>query len=166
MKTIIKDRKDLAKLFTGVGAELGVAAGQYSNTILNNSACSCLYSIDKWNDHHDIKEYYNASKLLIINGKGRCIPLRMTFLEASQLFVDNYFSFIYIDGYAHTGQDDGNTLSQWYPKLKSGGIFAGHDYDNNWIPTVKAVNNFIQTHNLPLNITEESADPSWWTIKP
>lgn len=44
--------------------------------------------------------------------------------------------FIYVDGYAHTGEDRGKTLFDWYPKLKIGGLMAGDDYHDDW-PLVK-----------------------------
>ena len=44
----IKSREDLPRLIKegGVGIELGVAGGLYSNTILENSKLDMLYSVD------------------------------------------------------------------------------------------------------------------------
>ncbi len=49
-------------------------------------------------------------------------------IETSLDFPDNYFDFIFIDAdhrYSQIKQD----LIAWYPKLKKGGIFSGHDCD-------------------------------------
>lgn len=134
------NRNELAHLFTGEGIELGVAAGNFSLTILKESPCKKLWSIDRWNDHHDVAEYAKASQRLIQRGRNRCIPLRMTFSEALPLFPDESMDFIYIDGNAAKGQENGRTLEDWWPKLKPGGIFSGHDYHPRWAATMSVVN--------------------------
>jgi hypothetical protein len=79
---------------------------------------------------------------------------------------------IYIDGYAHTGQEGGQTLRDWWPKLAPGGVFAGHDYDLAAYPqTVCAVNDFILEMDrrgirLHLQVIDEKPHPSWWIVKP
>lgn len=160
------DRAALAESFHGEGVELGVASGNFSRTILRRSRCDRLWSIDKWNDHHDPAEYRDAALKLALAGGGRCIPLRMTFAEAALLFLDASLDFIYVDGYAHTGQDEGQTLAQWWPKLRAGGIFAGHDYHPDFPLTVDAVECFGKHHGLTLNLTAEPKYPSWWILKP
>ena len=95
----------------------------------------------------------------------------MTFDDAYDLFEDNYFDFIYIDGYAHTGEEGGETILQWYKKCKVGGVIAGDDYHDDW-PLVKwAVNDFIKQSNLKLFITDKTEPtgfckyPNWFAIK-
>jgi hypothetical protein len=96
----------------------------------------------------------------------------MTFDEALPLFKDASLDFIYVDGYAHTGQDGGATLATWYPKLKPGGFFAGHDYHPRWKPTMEAVDAFTRQHELHFavaNIPDNPKPdpfPSWWLVKP
>ena len=147
LNTLI-DRNDLPKLCIedGIGVELGVASGGYSNHILNNSKLKTLYSIDAWADHHNSKEYVGCIKKLSKHGN-RSVVLRMFFDDAIKHFSDNFFDFIYIDAYAHLGQQDGKILNDWYPKLKSGGIFAGHDYCHPWEKTIKAVDLFFNKIN-------------------
>lgn len=167
----IINRAILAQQFSGIGVELGVAAGNYSNIILKNSQVSCLYSIDRWCDHHDIKEYFNATELLLSKWGNRSKPLRISFDEALLLFPDQFFDFIYIDGYARNGQENGKTLDDWWPKLKDGGIFSGHDYSNHYPSTILSVDRFCSKHALQLNVTTSGQDksdqyPSWWIEKP
>tara|TARA_A100001201_G_scaffold118843_1_gene102390 strand:+ start:935 stop:1423 length:489 start_codon:yes stop_codon:yes gene_type:complete len=147
-----------------IGAELGVASGGFSEQLINTNIFSHFYSIDKWNDHHCIKEYFNLLKKL--NNKENIHVIRATFKEALNLFQDNYFDFIYIDGYAHTGQDNGTTLYDWYEKVKSGGVISGHDYHKKWPKTIECVDKFIKDKNLKLNLTNENEFPSWWCYKP
>jgi predicted O-methyltransferase YrrM len=159
-------REKLAMSFVGEGIELGVAAGYFSSSVLRSSSVTRLWSIDRWTDHHDLQECKKASELLAKCGKGRCIPMRMTFEEAAPLFSEGAFDFIYIDGYAHTGQDGGKTLAEWWPKLKSGGVFSGHDYHPQFPLTIAAVDAFVQEHQLQVNFTSETRYPSWWLVKP
>lgn len=95
----------------------------------------------------------------------------MSFEEALSHFANESLDFIYIDSYAHTGQEDGTTIEQWWWKLKPGGILAGHDYHPVWAATMNAVNRFVERHALTLHQTlpadESGADPypSWWVEK-
>ena len=167
----VQTRNDFGKLLTelslfGNGVELGVASGRFSDCILKTSKLKILFSVDRWTDHHDYNEYKNTVHML---GKheGRSVILKMTFDEAAPLFQDEIFDFIYFDGYAHTGQDNGKTFIDWWPKLKDGGIFAGHDYDKDKYPqTVEQVDYFVNKHNLTLHVTNERRLPSWFCQKP
>ena len=64
---------------------------------------------------------------------GRYTFLRGTFESHVNSFDDETFDFIFIDGYANSGQENGKTLDDWWPKLKPGGIFSGHDYCDRYI---------------------------------
>jgi predicted O-methyltransferase YrrM len=153
-------RNELAQRFKGIGIELGVAAGDYSAEILNNPNVDTLYSIDRWSDHHNLEEYLDV--LYTLGGHaGRSYVLRATFDEALPLFEDESLDFVYIDGYAHTGQDGGKTLEDWWPKVKDGGIFAGHDYHKRWPETMKRVDQFVERHNLRWSLTRGDQYPSW-----
>ena len=154
----------------GIGLELGVATGRYSKAICDNSKLSKIYGIDRYTDHHDDAEMTRMLDLL----KDQIAINRYTFLRGSfenylKSFEDETFDFIYIDGYASTGQENGKTLSDWFCKLKPNGIFSGHDYHESWPKTVSAVNEFVDKNNLKLNIVEDLEDawdfPSWYIIK-
>lgn len=146
-----------------IGAELGVAKGAFSNCLLERSRLSLLVSIDRWSDHHNDREYRSVLELLRRHGD-RSHVLRMTFDAALPLFPDGYFDFIYIDGYAHTGQEGGRTLARWWPKLRQGGVFAGHDYAKTYAPTMRAVDEFVEEFSLALHTTREQL-ASWWVVK-
>jgi predicted O-methyltransferase YrrM len=166
---MIKNREQFGELLnsknlTGYGVELGVASGHFSQIILKTSKLKMLFSIDRWNDHHTYDEYLRAANYLS-QFKERSVILKLPFEEAVHLFKDETFDFIYIDGYAHTGQDDGRTLKEWWPKVKKGGIFGGHDYSKkSWPKTVEQVDRFAKDNNLKLEFTEENF-ASWYCIK-
>jgi len=73
--------------------------------------------------------------------------------------------FVYVDGYAHTGQEGGRTLDQWWAKVRPGGIMAGHDYHEQWPLTVQAVNQFAARIGLAVHLTHEDEFPSWYFFK-
>lgn len=98
--------------------------------------------------------------------------MRMFFSDALTHFPDEFFDFIYVDAYAHTGQDGGKIFEDWYPKLKPGGIFSGHDYDKEaWPETVAAVDTFAgglskNVNFVPVNTSNRhDLFPSWYIIK-
>lgn len=157
-----KNRAWLAGQFGGVSAELGVAAGTFSKMILEKGACQRLWSIDRWSDHHNAAQYLEASKRLIAIKPGVCIPLRLTFAEAAALFADESLDGIYIDGYAGGGQENGETLRMWWPKVKRGGMFAGHDYDSQFIATIRAVDTFSVATGFKFEVTEETEGCASW----
>jgi|694.fasta_scaffold01544_4 hypothetical protein len=149
-----------------IGCELGVADGTFSAQILGHSTIQYLYSIDMWagdRGHNDAQYTKAVNQLLPYKDKNTIIKYR--FDEAVSLFDDNFFDFIYIDGYAHTGQDNGKTLYDWWPKLKHNRIFSGHDYDKSWPKNIEAVDRFATKHNQKINVIEDKPYNSWYIIK-
>lgn len=153
----------------GIGIELGVAKGEFAERILKINRLSEFHGVDKYDDHHDEREYLETLKRLM---KYPNYTLhRMTFDSALELFPDEHFDFIYIDGYAHTGQNDGKTLYDWYGKLKTGGIFSGDDYCSQYQKTIDNVDRFVKEKGLELHIiqcsenTVWSRNPTWYTYK-
>lgn len=150
------NRNELPKLIVddGVGVELGVANGEYSDIILKNSKLRRLYSIDSWNSRgHQSEEYIAAVRCLSSYGL-RSVVMRMMFSEAVKLFSDEHFDFIYIDGYAHEGEDGGRTFYDWWPKVKVGGIFGGHDYDDTWAYNKLVIDNFVREKSKVITVID------------
>ena len=101
---------------------------------------------------HDTEEYKNAVRRI-----GPSNPyhlLRMSFDDALDLFEDDYFDFIYIDGFAHSGEEGGRTIIGWYQKLKVGGVIARDDYHSDWPLVMWTVNHFVQSVDCQLFTTE------------
>lgn len=196
-------RDDIASLIKhgGVGVELGVAEGKFSEKLLRKSLLSHLYSIDMYagDRGHDDAQYDRACKLLEpysnshpernevkpkdLHGdsstalgmtasekhvmyRSRNTIIRKTFDEALLMFSDEYFDFIYIDGYAHTGQEEGKTMSDWFPKLKAGGIISGDDYSEKWPKVIEQVDKFISANRLKLHIIKDwNGHHTWFALK-
>lgn len=157
-----------------IGVECGVDTGQLSKRILDLKHLGTLHSVDKWDDHaHSRFQYLAVSRLLMSYTKSKL--WRMTAQEFSGLVEDESFGFVYIDCYAHTGQDKGEVLTAIWPKLAPGGIFAGDDYDERvWPRTYEAVNKFATANGCEINVrndwvssTSSTHDlfPTWWIRK-
>tara|TARA_R110002126_G_scaffold105559_6_gene239935 strand:+ start:1730 stop:2245 length:516 start_codon:yes stop_codon:yes gene_type:complete len=149
-------------------AELGVDRGAFSSTILATSNCAGLYSIDRWagDRGHDAAQEEEARALLGRYG-GRSSVIKSSFSDALDMFPEGFFDLIYIDGYAHTGQEGGDTLRDWWPKLRERGVFAGHDYSPSWPKTVERVDDFAKKLGLTINVTNGHDEyESWWVVKP
>lgn len=84
---------------------------------------------------------------------------RMTSVEWSKHVLDETYDFIFIDGdhtYAAVIQD----LNTWYPKLKVGGIFAGHDYDEGVVKS--ALEEFRSTKNITIPVLTCDNNVWYW----
>lgn len=143
-----------------IGIELGVAAGSFSARLVQSGRFRHVFGVDVYADSHTVREYKTALRATGLFSSYRL--LRMTFDEALDLFEDASLDFIYADGYAHTGEDGGRTLVDWYAKLKPGGIFAGDDYDPvKWPLVVWAVNHLADQIGATLSVTDTVAEASY-----
>lgn len=170
-------RYDLFGLLTDrhglVGIELGVAQGNFSKFALKSGKFKLFFGCDAYgDDHHSEAEYIE-----VINEIGAAAEnyrlIRAKFESALSLFPDEYFDFIYFDGYAHNGEEGGQLFVDWYPKIKPGGLVAGDDYHEDWPLVMWAVNSIVSDLNVTLNVTgakhninEFSEYPSWFFRKP
>jgi hypothetical protein len=155
-----------------VGIELGVAAGSFSARMVRSGRFALFFGVDAYaGDGHGVAEYRRA--LMEVGLASDYRLLRMTFAQALDLFPDGFFDFIYCDGYAHTGEEGGQTITDWYPKLKPGGVMAGDDYDaGEWPLVVWAVHHAVAQTGAPLQVTEAQGEAaygryrSWFFVKP
>lgn len=165
-------RHDIVNYLVGkenIGIELGVATGKLSRKFLDTGKFRILFGVDVYNDTHDSIEYRKALSFIGLESNHKLI--RLSFDEAIELFPDGYFDFIYVDGFAHTGEEGGKLLSDWYPKLKVGGVMSGDDYHQDWPLVMWAVNHFANQIGCQINLTGRTQDeeyslyPSWFFVK-
>jgi len=183
----IKTRNELPALLNslnliGRGVEVGVERGEYSEIILQNSNLSILYSIDSWkefskeeykdiNNHNQKKHNQNKKETeqRLKKYKGRSQVWQMLSEDAAAIFKNNSLDFVYIDA-NHSYEGCKKDIELWYPKIKQGGVLAGHDYieDGQYSEGIfgvkKAVNEFIKKNKLKLFITQD-AWTTWYIIK-
>ena len=166
----------------GKGIEVGVATGGFSEHMLKYSNLSLFVSVDMWEElpnriykdtnartktEQDARYRYVQKRLS--KYKQRSKVLKCSSIEASQLFKPCMFDFIYIDAnhkYEFIKQD----INLWWPKLKRGGLIAGHDYLDGILPqgnfgVKKAVDQFVEQNQLKLYITKSDQFPTWYVVK-
>jgi len=161
------------------GVEVGVAFGENAETILSGSTMEALYLVDPWayvpgedpaGFADAIKDWdgcfeYCKRKMERFGDRARII--RASSAEASEMFEDGSLDFVYIDA-NHMRPYIDNDLRLWYLKVRTGGIFGGHDYHKvntaNYQCGVKdAVDEFLAGHHI--HVTSIDSDPSWYIIK-
>jgi hypothetical protein len=181
----MKIREDLPfflnhKKLTGLGLELGVLRGEFSDHILRYWNGKKLYLVDAWRhisgnvdlnnpDHNGNLDNMAKTYMSVYGYFSKATIIRELSAEASELFKDESLDFIYIDA-AHDYENVKADLNIWHPKIKKGGIFSGHDYidspasknGHSEFGVKKAVDEFAKLHSLKVNSTEETDFPSWW----
>lgn len=132
------DRDDLATWFGEcgfrTGAEIGVETGQYAEVLCRQNPGLHLYAVDAWAPYFGYREHVTAEKLegFVTVTKARLASYHVTYLrqfsvEAAKGFKDGALDFVYVDAnhdLPHVIED----MCAWLPKVRSGGILAGHDF--------------------------------------
>lgn len=143
-------------IFVEVGCWKGKSVSYIAVEIINSSKDIKCYAIDTWRGS---KEHQNDNSVasnslyeLFLDNiepvKNVVVPVRKSSLEAVKDFADGSINVVYIDA-SHEYDDVKADILAWLPKVKRGGILAGHDYT--WESVKKAVDetlgeNSIQRH--------------------
>ena len=155
--------------FVEVGSWRGKSASYMAVEIINSNKKIKFDCIDTRegsleHEHLDIiknKDLYEIFLKNIENFKNIINPIRLPSIEAAKLYNNNSLDFVFIDA-SHDYKNVVSDILAWYPKVKNGGIFAGHDYGGNAWPGVEsAVNEFIEKNKYELIIQESDC----WGIK-
>jgi hypothetical protein len=133
-------RTDLAKLFCDLnfklGAEIGVAAGEYSLEICeNNPQLVKMWGIDPWTPYKEYHDYTREKTFLSLQegaiNKLSSYPfyefIREFSMDAIKRFDDNSLDFVYIDA-NHQDPYVSEDVYEWAKKVRPGGIISGHDW--------------------------------------
>ena len=141
-KRIVENSKE-GSHFVEVGSWKGRSASFMAVEILNSSKNIKFDCVDTWEgsiEHLDINSPFFLKELIedkdwlygeflkntspvreILN------PVRMPSLDAVDLYEDSSLDFVFIDA-SHEYEDVKKDILAWLPKVKIGGILAGHDY--------------------------------------
>jgi len=137
--------------------EVGVRHGKNAVDMLANWDNLFLFLVDNYK-----KADCPDAKAEMLNGvlpfSSRCKFIEKESTEASKDFEDNSLDYVYIDA-GHTYDDVINDLNAWCPKVKIGGMVAGHDY---WVADVrKAVNDFLTNREEGLCPVHREGRTQW-----
>ena len=85
--------------------------------------------------------------------------------DAAQQFTDASLDFVYVDG-AHEEAAVTRDLEGWWPKLRKGAIFAGHDYTGHFGRDVSlALRKFTKKIGRQFCVVDANVTGSWLLLK-
>lgn len=188
----------------GMGLELGVQRGGNAKALLEGwTSCSRMYLVDVWRQFEESEHYLDFANVDKKEQIGRmaetaenvyphsdvAVMIRASGEVAASFVPAGSLDFVYIDArhdYLAVLED----LTLIWPLLRSGGVFAGHDYldvdevkartpkqdwsksaggvDNGNKAVKSAVNEFAAAHGVRTAhiLTTEDRFPSWYFRKP
>ena len=163
----------------GIGIEIGVQRGDFSRILLDTTELKEIILLDSWQHFENYQDLANHSQKMQdylydlvkkrFAGEPRVRIIKGDCRVAVTGFDDESFDFIYHDA-NHTYEFVLQQLNAWFPKLKKGGIMAGHDYfdgefDMGLFGVKSAVDEFCITNKIELHTTHEKEGKSWWFVK-
>jgi predicted O-methyltransferase YrrM len=168
MNIKIYDRTELARSFNDrgykVGAEIGVAYGNYSVVLCEQIKDLKLYCIDIWDlgagESRNMKIEWMEKAKDRLSGYNTQI-IKNYSMDAVKGFANNSLDFVYIDA-GHDFDDAMLDIIFWTRKVRKGGIVAGHDYVNRNVAVITAVDGYIKEHSLTLQVTREPQEGISW----
>lgn len=96
-----------------------------------------------------------------LNGLANVELVQKDSFEASKDFEDESVDFIFLDTFHHYELVK-KELNAYWPKLKKGGMFAGHDYGGSHKGVKQAVDEFAKEKGLTIQVSRYS----WFTFLP
>ena len=161
-------RIQLPKLFDLLGftegAEIGVRKGSFSKDLVAANPKLHLLCVDPWCPSPDYQEPTNNLRSMrdaYKIAKEALRPYDVTLFkgtshDAVSRVKDRSLDFVYIDG-NHLEPFVTDDLHSWEPKVRRGGILAGHDYGFSKQP-------FIQVKSAVDKYVEHNAIDPWFVL--
>lgn len=134
--------------FVEVGCWKGKSASYMAVEIINSGKKIEFFCVDTWEgsvEHEGMEDLSLLYDIFINNMKPvepYYFPLKMKSLDAVSKFEDESLDFVFVDA-SHEYEDVKADILAWLPKVKPGGVLAGHDYYPNaeFFPSVYAAAN-------------------------
>lgn len=172
----MKSRADLWQILPQfpVIAELGCAEGYFSRDMCEWGAKK-LYMVDLWDhiphqsgDGAESVEWHRKNYIEAME-RVRGFPvevLRGYTWRMAEYVPDNSLDLLYVDA-CHMYECVKRDLQAWYPKVKKGGVIAGHDVNNTDYGVSQAVTEFCGQLGVEFFIIPENGiDASFYFYKP
>jgi len=135
--------------------EVGVRSGWFSKYILDHTNMEVV-AIDPWEDNAELsnaKDFFKECQVRLEPYGERCKMLAEYSPSCAENFEDDSLDFVYIDA-LHNYTAVKADMEAWYPKLKVGGVLAGHDYSlQDWPGIFTAVEEFSEEIDILALIT-------------
>lgn len=150
--------------FVEVGCWMGKSSVYLAQRVLESRKPITLFFVDTWEGSAE-DGLDNEAKRLTAEGKsvfeqwsenmasfaGKVLvnPIRKPSTDAAKLFLNASLSFVFIDA-DHTYPSVYADIRAWLPKMKPGGILAGHDYERDGV--CRAVSDTLGKDNVTTNV--------------
>jgi hypothetical protein len=150
-----------------VGVEVGVWRGEHAKQMLQLLKLKHLFLVDSYLPFTEGDIVYSQSMVednlttaqLNVAGYSQTQFCKMLSKDAAKL-ISKGLDFVYIDA-THTYNSVLSDLDAWFPLVKKGGVFGGHDFTSEFQSVVRAVFDFAKDNNLHVYFQS----PDWWIIK-
>lgn len=164
---VLQNKPDL------IGAEIGVNTGVTAEFLLKNLFIKRYYCVDPWQPYgidnpsagttartkEEADAHYKETLKRIEFAKDRVVIAMDSSENASKYVPDGELDFVFIDG-DHSYEVVKQDLGLWWPKVKTGGIFSGHDFSHGDVN--RALKEFLDGKVTSINL---SVNDMWWAIK-
>lgn len=170
----IGSRQNVATYFPpgGIGAEFGVDAGDNAADLIRYANADQIYLVDFWSvngnrpGYEDWKRKKGAVLIRFADqiAAGKVTVVDSPFEEFLAGIPDGYLDWAYLDGW-HRYHNVTKDCADILPKIKRGGIFAGHDFKvepADWgTGCPRAVLEMVQNGVGPLLGLSNEENPDW-----
>lgn len=158
-----------------IGCEIGSCYGWSLVYLLENTSnISKIYAVDPYIEYNASpgggtfmsQETQNRIRELwfenTVDYSDKVELIQKNSIEAAQHFKDDSLDFVFIDG-DHSHSAVKKDLATYYPKVKSGGIVAGHDYSCSSVKN--ALKDFFKKSLLDESILKTGYNDAWYFYK-
>lgn len=165
----------------GIGVEVGSLCGEFARTIISKWNGQKLIMLDPWEKQSpDVyREFTNntdfSGAMASCESLWKEYPERIVLMrdyspKASVYFQNFSLDWVYLDG-NHSYEAVSEDLRAWWPKVRPGGLFGGHDFrtevnELQCCDVKTAIEDWCKEYKLPLPyITRHPGCYSWWITK-
>ena len=143
-----------------MGAELGINIGNNIMYLLKNNPELAMVAVDNWDPNYHWfdapeSERIFKNRLMLNKCQNRVAIIKDLSYNVAARFNDGFFDFVFIDA-SHIYKDVVKDINAWYPKVRIGGLFSGHDI--NWPDVTLAVNQLLPDYKTDV-------DNVWYLVK-
>lgn len=135
------------------GAEIGVSQGRFTMFLCAVMHDLQMIAVDRWEEQPEHKtegwvgwdheghyrrfktncEQYFPERVNVVRGDS---------VSAAENIEDGSLDFVFIDA-DHSYEGCARDIAAWAPKVRSGGMISGHDYNMKWPGVVKSVDEYF-----------------------
>lgn len=159
----------------GVGVEVGVHKGATSQALLRAFPKLSLWLVDPYQPHPDYPAELQGKHFAEMLERTRfatdrrfVLKLRSTDAVKTPEISDALFDFVFIDA-DHSYESVKADLAAWWPRVKPGGLFCGHDYGKKEYGVTEAVDEWYADciHDMRNDKVHHIVGSNiWWAKRP